>query len=34
MFTDSTFVGDVMKGLKDFVVKFMIAMSRVSDCNN
>ena len=32
VFTDSNFVGDVMKGLKDFVVKFMIAMSRVSAC--
>ena len=30
VFTDPTFVGDVMAGLKGFVVKFMIRMSRVS----
>ena len=30
VFTDHTFVGDVMAGLKEFVVKFMIRMSRVS----
>ena len=29
VFTDSNFVGDVMAGLKGFVVKFMIVMSRV-----
>ena len=29
VFTDPTFVGDVMAGLKGFVVKFMIRMSRV-----
>ena len=29
VFTDRTFVGDVMAGLKGFVVKFMIRMSRV-----
>ena len=29
IFTDSTLVGDVMSGLKGFVVKFMIRMSRV-----
>ncbi len=30
VFTDPTLVGDVMAGLKGFVVKFMIRMSRVS----
>ena len=30
VFTDSEYVGDVMAGLKGFVVKFMINMSRVS----
>lgn len=30
MFTDPLFVGDVLAGFKDFVVKFMISMSRVS----
>ena len=30
VFTKSKFTGDVMKGLKSFVVKFMIPMSRVS----
>lgn len=30
VFTNPTFVGDVMAGLKSFVVKFMIRMSRVS----
>ena len=29
VFCDETFVGDVMAGLKSFVVKFMIRMSRV-----
>ena len=29
VFTDHTMVGDVMAGLKGFVVKFMIRMSRV-----
>ena len=29
-FCDETFVGDVMRGFKSFVVKFMIRMSRVS----
>ena len=29
VFTDPAFVGDVMAGLKGFVVKFMIQMSRV-----
>ena len=29
VFTDPQFVGDVMAGLKGFVVKFMIRMSRV-----
>ena len=29
VYTDPTFVGDVMAGLKGFVVKFMIRMSRV-----
>ena len=29
VFTDPTFVGDVMAGLKGFVIKFMIRMSRV-----
>ena len=29
VFCDETFVGDVMAGLKGFVVKFMIRMSRV-----
>ena len=29
MFCDEAFVGDVMAGLKGFVVKFMIRMSRV-----
>ena len=28
MFCDETFVGDIMSGLKSFVVKFMIRMSR------
>ena len=28
MFCDEMFVGDVMSGLKSFVVKFMIRMSR------
>lgn len=28
-FTDPTLVGDVMAGLKGFVIKFMICMSRV-----
>ena len=32
VFTDSSFVGDIMAGLKGFVVKFMIQMSRVSFC--
>ena len=31
VFTDPTFVGDVMAGLKGFVVKFMIRMSRVCE---
>ncbi len=30
VFTNPQFVGDVMAGLKGFVVKFMIRMSRVS----
>ena len=30
VFTDLSLVGDVMAGLKGFVVKFMIRMSRVS----
>ena len=30
VFCDEEFVGDVMAGLKTFVVKFMIQMSRVS----
>ncbi len=29
VFTDSNLVGDIMAGLKGFVVKFMIRMSRV-----
>lgn len=29
VFTDSTLVGDVMAGLKGFVVKFMMRMSKV-----
>ena len=29
VFCDETFVGDVMSGLKGFVVKFMIRMSQV-----
>ena len=29
VFCDQTFIGDVMAGLKGFVVKFMIRMSRV-----
>ena len=29
VFTDTQFVGDIMAGLKGFVVKFMIRMSRV-----
>ena len=29
MYCDEAFVGDVMSGLKSFVVKFMIKMSRV-----
>ena len=29
VFCDETLVGDVMSGLKGFVVKFMIRMSRV-----
>ena len=29
MFCDETLVGDVMSGLKGFVVKFMIRMSQV-----
>ncbi len=33
VFTDPTLVGDVMAGLKGFVVKFMIRMSRVSTFN-
>ncbi len=33
VFTDRNFIGDVMAGLKGFVVKFMICMSRVSDSN-
>ena len=35
VFCDEEFVGDVMSGLKSFVVKFMIRMSRVRDsiCN-
>ena len=28
MFCDETFIGDIMSGLKSFVVKFMIRMSR------
>ena len=32
VFCDETFVGDVMAGLKGFVVKFMIRMSRVRQC--
>ena len=31
VFTDPKFVGDIMAGLKEFVVKFMIRMSRVSN---
>ena len=31
VFCDETFVGDVMSGLKSFVVKFMIRMSRVRE---
>ncbi len=30
-FTQSAYIRDVMAGLKGFVVKFMIRMSRVSD---
>ena len=30
VFTDHALTGDVMAGLKGFVVKFMISMSRVS----
>ena len=30
VFCDESLVGDVMAGLKGFVVKFMISMSRVS----
>ena len=30
VFCDESLVGDVMSGLKGFVVKFMITMSRVS----
>ena len=29
VFCDETLVGDIMSGLKGFVVKFMISMSRV-----
>ena len=29
VFCNETFVGDIMSGLKGFVVKFMISMSRV-----
>ena len=31
VFTTPALIGDVMAGLKGFVVKFMIRMSRVSD---
>ena len=31
IFTDVNLVGDVMEGLKGFVVKFMMCMSRVSN---
>lgn len=30
MFCNESLVGDIMSGLKGFVVKFMISMSRVS----
>jgi hypothetical protein len=32
-FIDSKFIGDVMAGLKEFVIKFMISMSRVYSDN-
>ena len=31
MFCDETLVGDVMSGLKSFVVTFMIRMSKVGE---
>ena len=34
VFCDQTFVGDVMSGLKGFVVTFMMRMSRVSGVMN
>jgi len=34
VFTNPDYVGDVLKGFKGFVVKFMIKMSRVSVLNS